>query len=98
MDARVGTNFRDNRRHAAGDDLLRIRLSRVDNVINLNAATEIRSDDLRRDFRVELGGGDPGDMRVRIGAKRFVVEIKTQPAEFPQLVGDILAGVGHRSI
>src|SRR5438552_6411521 len=41
MDARFSTHLRHNSRHATRDNLLGVRLSRIDNVIDLNAAAEI---------------------------------------------------------
>ena len=43
-------------------------------------------------------GCDPRDMTVGISAKGFVMKIESEPAQFPKLVGDIFARVGHCAV
>ena len=45
-----------------------------------------------------LVGGHPEDAAVGVGLERAIVEILAQEAEFPELVGDVLAHVGDGAV
>lgn len=93
MHARLFTTLRRDRCNAFFDDLLRIRLTRVDDVIYRLATAEMGVL-----FVVRVGGRDPKLLAVGVGVKQFVVEIKAQDAEFPHLIGDVFARVSDRSV
>ena len=88
-------------RHAAPHNILRIGLPRVNHIVNGCTLAEMRQhvftwlacfDGLR------FTGCDPGDVAVFITAKRFVMKIQIELAEFPELISNVLACVGHSSV
>src|SRR5689334_14326566 len=92
MDARVLADLGNDCGNATRNDLLRVRLARVDDVVDSDAAAELRS----------LGAGFclryPEQVTVRVVAKDVVVKIETEFAELPQLIRDVFAGVGDGTI
>src|SRR5947208_8381624 len=98
MDAGLLAEFRNNRCYAFAYDVLRIRLPRVDYVIDDLAAAEVWSRHLRLSRGVSLSRCDPGRMAVGIPAKRLVIEIQTELAELPQLIRNVFAVVRHGAV
>ncbi len=74
------------------DHVLQVRLARVDDVVDARAVAELLTGGGL------LAGGDPQDASVRIAHQWTVVEILAEQAELPELVGDVLADVGHRAV
>ena len=96
VDARIFADLRNHCGDAARHDLLRIRLSRIDDVIDSHAAAEVA------DVQCLAASGsvcsDPENMTVVVVSKDLVVEIQTELAEFPELIGDVFAGVGDGAV
>ena len=92
MHACVFANLRDDSSHAARHDLLRIRLPRVDHVVDFHATAKLRT------LAARLGLRHPEHVSVRIVAKDFVVEVESELAQFPELISDVLARVGYGPI
>src|SRR2546426_10704609 len=98
MDAGFLAELRHDRRHTFLHNFLRIRLSRVDHVVNDRAAAKIGPWHFWLSLGVWLRRRHPGCMTVGIITKRLVVEIKSQLAQLPELIGDVFAGVGNVSV
>ena len=98
MDAGLLAKFRNNRCDAFAYDVLRIRLPRVDHVIDDLATAEVWARHLRLSLGVSVSRCDPGRMAVGIHAKRLVIEVQTKLAELPQLIRNVFAGVSHGSV
>src|SRR5690349_20911708 len=94
MDTRSLASLGRDRRDTLSYDVLRIRLSRVDHVIYRFAVTEFRS--------LLVGGWigccDPNLSAICVFVKGTIEEVQTEDAEFPHLVRDVFAGVGHRAV
>ena len=71
------------------DDLLRVRLARIDDVVHLMGVAEFRGARL-----VGCGIRHPSFMAVGMTVKLVVVKIAAEQTEFPKVVGDVLADVG----
>ena len=74
-------------------DLLEIRLTNVDHIERTARAAELR----------RIGGAlaarrFPQDMAVGIGPELFVAERSIEQSELPELIRDVLAGVGDRAV
>src|ERR1051326_6096757 len=96
MNAGCFARFRNERGHPALYDFLRIRLTRIDHVIDDCAPAEIRTRDFRKFLGLWFGGRHPGDVTsIRVRAEGFVIEIESQLTELPKLIGNILTRVGH---
>ncbi len=73
------------------DDLLKIGLPGVDDIVDLAGLSE-------------AGDGRAGDVRrypegpVAVDSEWLIIEIPAEEAEFPELVGDVLPDVGDRSV
>ncbi len=76
---------------ALDDDLLEIGLAGVDHVVDPAAAAE-------PDRPVVGLRGRIQSVRPFVLGERLVVEVPAEEAEFPHLVGDILADIGHRAV
>src|SRR5689334_10464029 len=98
MDTHFLSQLRNNRRDAAPHNLLGIRLSRVDHIVDNCATAKIWPRHFGLSVRINSGRGHPGSMTVRVGSKRFVIEIKSQMTEFPELISDVFAGVGYGAV
>src|SRR5882724_8130709 len=75
------------------DDRLKIRLARVDHVVDPFGASEARV--IGAPGAAAAG---PDLVSVRLTPKDVVLEIGGEQAEFPELIGDVLADVGHRAV
>ena len=89
----IGLLVVSQRAQARDDHLLRIRLPGVDHVEHF-----VRVAECWRARIVALAGGDPGLVAVRMLVKAPVVEIAVEQAEFPEVVGDVLADVGDGAV
>ena len=69
-----------------GHDLLRIRLPRVNDVVDRQPAAEIRTRHLGRTAEVGAVVVTHATCPIRVFAERLVVEVKTQMAQLPELV------------
>src|SRR6266850_669867 len=98
MHARFFTQLWDDGRDSLSNYFLWVRLARIDHVVDNLTATEIRTRNFRLSFRVWFGCCYPGRMSIDVGAEGFVVKIEPQLSQLPKLIGDVLAGVGHRAI
>src|SRR6266542_5041340 len=98
MHACLGAHFRNEGADATSNDLLGIRLTRVDHVVNRSAISENRPHQFRRRRRVGLSGSHPGDMSVLITPERPVVEIEPEVPELPELIRYILTRVSYGAI
>ena len=76
-------------------DILRIRLARIDDVINRFAAAEFRTRLLVLRFKCRR---DPNFLTVFVNMEELVKEIHAQNSKLPHLIGDVLAGVSHGSV
>ncbi len=76
------------RREAGADDLLQVALARVDDVDHPLAAAE----------GGVLGGALDGRRPEPLLFPPAVAEVLAEQAELPELVGDVLADVGHRAV
>src|SRR6185503_1864204 len=95
MHARVFADFRHDRSHTPRDDLLRVRLPRIDHIVDSNAAAKvwwIRFGCFRR------GLGGPEHVAVVVVSKNAVMKIETELAEFPELISDVFAGVRDSAV
>src|SRR5947207_154704 len=98
MDARIFAELRNNGGDAFLHDLLRIRLPRINHVVNNRSATKIWTRHLRLRLGVRISRRHPSRMTIRIRSKRFVIEIEAELTQLPKLIGDIFSGVSHRSV
>src|ERR1043166_5139708 len=93
MNTRLLTTLRRDRRDTFPDDILRIRLSRVDDVVDRLAAAKtgmLAGDRISRRH--------PDFATIRILVKLPVIKIEPEDAELPHLVSDVLAGVGDGAV
>ena len=84
--------FEAERAQPGDHHVLQIRLARIDDVVDARAAAE------RRRARLRLRCRRPHLVPVRIRVPLAIVEILAQQAEFPKLIGDVLADVGHGAV
>ena len=78
------------RLQALSHDLLQVRLADIDDVVDPVAMTECGMDPL------SLGRRSYPDIARLL--EMAVAEVPVEQAELPELVGDVLAGVGHRAV
>src|SRR6266404_1664975 len=98
MHACLGPHFRNECGDAASNNLLGIRLPRVDHVVNRSAISKNRPHHFRRRRGVGLSGSRPGDMSVLITPERLVVEIEPEVPELPELICYILTRVSYGAV
>src|SRR6476659_3687853 len=98
MHARVFADLRHYSRDAASDDLLRIRLPRVDHVVDLETAAKVRPLDTDFRFGFRIGGGDPECVAVVVMPEIAVMKIEPELTEFPELIRDVFAGVSDSAV
>src|SRR5205085_10790604 len=92
---RALADLRRDDRDAALDDLLRVRLSRVNDVVDGRASAEVRRVRARV-FRVARR--HPYSVSVVFGAKRLEEKIEINLSELPELICDVLARVCDRAV
>src|SRR5260370_40659925 len=97
MHARLFAELGHNSRDALAHDILWIRLSRIDHVIDYRPAAEIRPRHWRLRFGIWFSRSHPSGMRIVISATQFVGKIQTQLAQRPTLIRHVLARVGDGS-
>src|SRR5687768_4067905 len=95
MDTRISADLRHQCRNSPRYDFLRIRLAGIDHVVDARAPTEVWPGHFGQHLRVGFGGCYPGDVPIRIRTERLIVEVETELAQLPQLIGDVLSGVGN---
>ncbi len=77
-----------------GDDVLHVRLARVDDVVNRNGGLG-----KMRSGRIALeSGGGPNRFAFGSVWPFAVVEIFAEQAEFPELIGNVFADVGDGAV
>src|SRR5439155_7658232 len=89
--------FRNQGSDPAPHDLLRIRLARVDDVINGGAAAKMRMHAIRS-VKGLIGRGYPDRVTVSIDTKWLEEKIEAQVAQFPKLIGNVFARVGDGAV
>src|SRR5687767_6892373 len=98
MDARIIADFGNDCGDSAGNDVLRIRLSRIDNVVDRDAAAKVWAFNAGFRLSIRIRGCDPQHVAIRIGANDVVMKIETELAEFPKLIGDVFASVRYGAV
>ncbi len=98
MDARFFAELRNNRGDTLLHDLLRVRLPRIDYVVDNRATAEVRPRNFRLRRRVCVRRRYPSCIAIGIRPKRLVIEIETELAQFPKLIRDVFAGVSNCSV
>ncbi len=89
MDRRACSSY-PSAEQALDDDVLQIRLPDIDDVVYGVPMTEGRM--------IASASRRRGDPDVSGGIEQFVLEVLVQQADFPQLIGDVLADIGHRAV
>src|SRR5207249_2458888 len=85
--------------YASLHNFLRVRLTRIDHVIDNRTTAKIRARHFWQSCSLRLSRSHPSRMTVfRIRSKRFVIEIESKLSQLPELIRDIFAGVSHRAI
>jgi len=80
------------------DDVLGVGLARVDDVEHPVAGAEAGRLQVRGVRGGRRAAGRPHRVAVVVHAERLVMEVLVQPPDLPELVGDVLAGVGHGAV
>src|SRR5438270_13676438 len=80
-------------------NLLRVRLTRIDHVIDNGATAKIWARHFGKFLGLRLSRSYPSRVAViRIGPKGLVIEIEPKLSQLPQLISDVFTGVSHRAI
>src|SRR6266853_116218 len=86
---RFFAKFMHDGRDSLSDYFLRVRLARINNVVDDFAATKIRPRYFRLSFSIRLSSCYPCRMSAVISPKRFVVKIEAELTQLPKLVRDV---------
>ena len=93
MDRTRGLFLKTQRAQPGHNDVLQIRLPRIDHVIH-----DVGMPELRRARFALIGRAGPQRVAVWIPVESQVSEIAAQQSEFPKLIGDVFAHIGDRAV
>src|SRR5437870_6857950 len=98
MHARFFAQLGHDRGNALADDLLWIRLARIDDVIDDRSATEVGTRHFRLSLSVRLSRRHPRCVTIGVRSEWLVIEIEAELTQLPKLIRDVFARVRHSTI
>src|SRR5438132_12325807 len=85
--------------YASLHNLLRVRLTRIDHVIDNRTTAKIRARHFWQSCSLRLSRSHPSRMTVfRIRPKRFVIEIESKLSQLQELIRDIFDGASYLAL